>query len=1497
MKKIQNLLLGISVTMTAVSGFAAPSGQSPQRLTATSADYAGKLIEERPEWQNPKRRSVTDGMRQSLNTIGNTWNPSLRVLTNDWNAPRVAGKEAETGRKARGIMVSSHGWTDGDQTGVYDFPIAGNYNFTLLGKQYDMYKVTAHCDDGTYVSSEWVRKNAPNGMANANIVRVFDDETYELIREVWGTVEYDYDADAMCYDPTSGNLYIFYYNFSGGDYCLGVLNPADGSKRQIATYGKDFQVISLFHDNKGMLYGGNREGTVFSFDPKTGEKKQLFTSQMESRYACSGAVNPDNGLLYYLTANGDSGGRMYSCNLTSGETKIEYYTPYGEEILGMFFPTEISPEAPAVVTDLTMNAAAGSLKGEVTFKTPKCNRAGAEKTGKLTYTLIVDGAKSVEGETSFGGISVTVPFEVKESGTHTLSVKVANEAGESKLVSIYPYIGADSPTDVKNLKFTWKEGVSTITYSAIEAVHGGYLDPDNTYYIITRWENGKPTVVAEKHTDTTFTENYAEPEDHLMHLYYTVQASANGITSAIATSQTETMGTVIPPYYDDFEAENCDIWILDNNQDGVTWGVWEDSKGQWIAYQRSRKVQADDYAVLPKMKLTEGNTYMFSMNAWCRNASYTEAVAVYAGETPTAEGLSTVVIEPTDLKTDDMTNKLTGSFVCRKTGTYYFGIKVLSQPKTDFLFVDNVRVSEAQSANLPSSVTEFKVEADANGANKAVISYVAPTMTLIGGKIDKLTKVEIKRDGEVVATRTPAPGATDTYEDTNVKSGWHTYSVTAYNEFGGSIPVEKKIFVGFDLPSVPTKVNAVRGADTGEAIISWEAVTEDIQGHQFPEGKVSYILAAYIDGNATVVARDIKTTTYTHKAVSADKQQQFVQYAVFATTSEGNSEPSGVAALAMGKPDTLPWRESFADMKLTQLWAQVTHYGACQWSLIGDRTYAEIASQDGDNGLVCHQGPGEYYSSTLLSGLIDLKGATHPTVQFYFHTMDELDENTIQITVFDGQKFERIGVPVVLNRDGVPYDWAKAVVSLDSYKGKTIQVGLTVTSVMYGNTYMDNVKVYDRPEYEIGMADIITPEEVSANDTVPVVVKVENLGFTTNDAYSVTLYADGKEIKTIERSSLISTDVDVLKFEVPTGMFTPETLNIEASLTSKQDNDTSNNKLTASVKMRYPYMAPVPTDLEVAETGEDGSVTIQWTAPDLSKAPTEPILDDFEKYEAFAVKEAGDWKFHDFDHHGCGGFKGIIIPNMPVNNLDASFFIFNCSDEQFQGPGYNFEALSGKQYLAVLYNYDGSETDNWAVSPELSGTAQTISLMARSHFESYPEKFDILYSTGSNDPKEFKLLASRSNLPAEWMEYSFDLPEGARYFAIRQKSEHTDMLMIDDVHYSPKGATHNYVIEGYNIYRDGEKLNAQPIATQSYKLTDKIYGDHSYNVTAVYTVKGESTPSNTLIVNMLGLSDIEASENGETIYYNTQGIRVLDPQKGETYIMLRNGKAVKGIFR
>ena len=54
---------------------------------------------------------------------------------------------------------------------------------------------------------------------------------------------------------------------------------------------------------------------------------------------------------------------------------------------------------------------------------------------------------------------------------------------------------------------------------------------------------------------------------------------------------------------------------------------------------------------------------------------------------------------------------------------------------------------------------------------------------------------------------------------------------------------------------------------------------------------------------------------------------------------------------------------------------------------------------------------------------------------------------------------------------------------------------------------------------------------------------------------------------------------------------------------------------------------------------------------------------------------------------------------------------------------------------------------------------------------------------------------------------SFDLPEGATHFAVRCTSPMGYMLLVDDITYRPAGKGAPLEIKGYNIYRDGVKIN------------------------------------------------------------------------------------------
>lgn len=247
------------------------------------------------------------------------------------------------------------------------------------------------------------------------------------------------------------------------------------------------------------------------------------------------------------------------------------------------------------------------------------------------------------------------------------------------------------------------------------------------------------------------------------------------------------------------------------------------------------------------------------------------------------------------------------------------------------------------------------------------------------------------------------------------------------------------------------------------------------------------------------------------------------------------------------------------------------------------------------------------------------------------------------------------------------------------------------------------------------------------------------------------------------------------------------------------------------------------------------------------------------------------------------------IPGITSFETTGSFWIW----DQSQLGNETFAAHSGSKYLFALFNADGTgnppvQNNDWAISPELTGDAQTISFYARSYDTSgqYPENVAVYYSTGSKEASDFiKIEGAGSNaVPSEWTEFTADLPAGAKYFAIVCESNDKFMLMVDDVTYTPAGVTANLEIAGYNIYRDGVKINDAPVADCEYIDSNVEVGtQYTYVVTVVYTDKGESRGSDEVVitredVSVDGIGDGAVSikaENGKVVVLNAEGLDVV----------------------
>lgn len=233
------------------------------------------------------------------------------------------------------------------------------------------------------------------------------------------------------------------------------------------------------------------------------------------------------------------------------------------------------------------------------------------------------------------------------------------------------------------------------------------------------------------------------------------------------------------------------------------------------------------------------------------------------------------------------------------------------------------------------------------------------------------------------------------------------------------------------------------------------------------------------------------------------------------------------------------------------------------------------------------------------------------------------------------------------------------------------------------------------------------------------------------------------------------------------------------------------------------------------------------------------------------------------DKAQIAGFSEGNMPGIP-DYSQQSWWIFDNTHEDFNNG--SFATISGNKFLSSMVSgIQGQgyvQCDDWAISPELFGGPQTVIINARSYsmLESQFETFEVLYSTGSLVPADFVSLKTFENIPSEYVAYEVELPDGAKHFAIRSRSEGKYILMVDDVTFIPAGDPAAFSINGYNVYRDGVKINDAPVEENEFVDSDAGTGSHDYNVSVLYSA-GESKFSNTFNPTRVSVEKIEAASN------------------------------------
>lgn len=913
--------------------------------------------------------------------------------------------------------------------------------------------------------------------------------------------------------------------------------------------------------------------------------------------------------------------------------------------------------------------------------------------------------------------------------------------------------------------------------------------------------------------------------------------------------------------------------ILDSNQDKTTW-VHNGSKvtfrkldGESISAVEKYLVaidnkENDDWLITPSLRFESGKTYRLNITmAKMMFAAIPETFEIKLGSDKTAAAMTTQVLPMTGLP--EMGGNSLWSFQAEisvpATADYYLGIHASGKPGMK-LAVADLAIKNGVAVVAPAAIADFKAIPDPNGDKKVKFTFTTPSQAKDGSPLESVSRIEIRSNDELFETiYNPAPGSAQEIEKYVAVNGIYTFSATAFSESGAGDPVSATVFVGVNSPSSAVNVNA-ENAGMLQTKVTWEAPETDKDGYPISSAVVKYdvLRSELYSSEADTVATDIDGLTFTDtlEAITDEEgnpTQKFFTYSVAAKTSEGSAAKVTSHAVPMGAPYSVPFKESFAGGRYSTLCTSWNNDAFTYWSTTCN--LEDLDCFDLDNGMLfLHGAIGG--SSTLQTALIDLSAIDAPTLSFYTYNIkgSEPADHTVEVkvTTADGETTS-FGAFVP------EFGWKKKIIRLDDFQGKVVKLQFIGARNNGTTLALDNINISNIYRNDLTIRNITLPAEVKSSEPYEVAVDVLNFGSETTGDYTVSLFCDGELVAEQQATALAEGAVNTVKFTHVQGIMAPEEITYYATITYAADEDNSNNTSDSFTTRVLKNSYPVVNDL----TGSyiDGTVVLSWSEPDTSNAQPYPVTEDFESYDSWATEGVGGWTFVDKDQATIAGFAEGNMPGIP-DYSQQSWWIFDNTHEDFNNGSFN--TSSGHKFLASMVSGIQGEgyvqNDDWAISPELYGGVQKISINARSYSlsESERESFEVLYSTGSLEPDDFTSLGTYTDIPSEYQAYEVNLPAGAKHFAIRNISLGKYVLMVDDVTYIPVGDPAAFSINGYNVYCDGRKINEEPVEENEYTHAEAGDPNHTYNVSVLYSA-GESLLSNDYNPSETGLGITETS--------------------------------------
>lgn len=1153
-----------------------------------------------------------------------------------------------------------------------------------------------------------------------------------------------------------------------------------------------------------------------------------------------------------------------------------------------------------------------ALKGKVEFSAPTTLYNDLKLNKDVTAVATIDGVE-ILSKTLKPGEKASFDFEVTE-GLHTLDIHCdINDklVGPSYIKKFFA--GNDTPRVPTGLALNG----TTLSWTAPGEVgiNNGYVDTNALTYDVYF---DKKKINTEPVTTTSFT--FTAPNT-LELTTIQVKATAKEKTSDFSEELLAIIGNSIPlPYSATPTGAQAMLYTaIDGNHDGNTFEYDKDENAFVLTLENYEG--SNDWLILPRLYFDDAEMmYNFSTTFLNQTPYYgTENIEIWIGKDP--ENLDTKIAEYPHIANKEVEFPISIDFTVPEAGDYYIGLRAHTADTCSGAMFYSLSVTQtASSTKVPAKIDDIAMSAGEKGAQEAVFTLTAPTKAMDGSTLDANKKLTIyvrnAADPDFsVNDATALPGEKVTVKCDGSK-GFNTYLITAGNDEGEGTAVIMRGYIGLDTPKSPQNFKSVTSDDNMTMTLTWDPVTEGVNGGYIDPENVLYQVWYNPQGVTWNRVGDRLKETSALFDPQYTKLSRWI-LAVLAENTDGDFlKENRLKSISdqLGTPVELPLLETFEPSGVKYPWNYNRNTDETEMSSFMTRTAAELGSL-GLGNMICEGGGARVLSSLIYGQKVeghllmpkfstkDMKAAVFNMNIWNYQYAPRFE---IYARCAGSEELELIGSD---QPDPTTYgNWKEYYLPLpEKYQNKNwVQFQIHFYLPAGGSSYgiIDKIRVFEDIDHDYLISSVSTEKDHTfAGEPNEFVISAVNGGLEDGTAtVKVSVYGDGEylglnETYEIPRFRSYRTMTRRITFYSTAEMLKYDKVTVRATIIGDDDEVDINNTKEIEWNILDRTM-PMVTDLAGEYNDDHTAVNLSWTEPAMKYGN----CDDFEYVPAWDLTDKiGQWKNYDEDKFPTFSVTGLDM--WPHTGEQRAWQVMNAKELGVLSSN-RIWPYSGEQCLVAFAGWDPAndtksvQVADWLISPEVVGGTEVKFFI--NHFSSdYRETIHVMISTTDDNPSSFTKLCNISKQGTEsWEEASFTLPENAKYFALKYVGWDTLGILIDDIRFTPVDLA-SWDIEGYDVYRkrDGETDFTLIGSTKTPFFNDTEVGDANVNYylvtrASIYNVTAKSPRSNQIRLFALSAEQIDIASG----ISGQQGCINFSALAGKkAFIYTADGKMIKSL--